>query len=179
MSLRPARPGTRSPAILSPPALAAHIERIGFAPQQQEKSFKGTELPQLFADQLGWRDFTRQVAAAWRRIPAAERAHTGIKVDNYGEAAALDLYAGPQGLPPALTGHNQYFLWGLRGQSPRNLLVVQDEVADLRPYCRDVIVLGETWSRYAMAYENGKPIAWCRGLRVPLATLWPQLKAYR
>ena len=163
--------------ILSPAALVAYMARIGIAPQQQERSFRGTALPQLFADQLGWHDFTRQVEAAWARIPASERAVTGIKVDNYGEAAALDLYG--EGLPPALSGHNQYFLWGLRGQNPRDLLVVQDDLAGLKPYCAQVISLGTTWSRYAMAYENSKVIALCRGVTPPLAALWPRLKGYR
>ncbi|WP_216073874.1 hypothetical protein, partial [Acinetobacter baumannii] len=76
-------------------------------PQQQERSFKGTALPQLVADQLGWHDFAGQVEAAWNRIPVSERPITAIKVDNYGEAAALDLYG--KGLPAALSGHNQYF----------------------------------------------------------------------
>lgn len=162
--------------ILAPSALIAYMTRIGIAPQQQERSFKGTVLPQLFADQLGWHDFAGQVEAAWNRIPASERAVTGIKVDNYGEAAALDLYG--TGLPPALSGHNQYFLWGLRGQNPRDLLVIQDDLDALRPYCRQVTQLGTTWSRYAMAYENGKVIALCRGVTPSLATLWPEIKNY-
>ena len=142
-----------------------------------ERSFKGTLLPQLFADQLGWRDFTRQVEAAWRRIPAGDRAATSIKVDNYGEAAALDLYGSD--LPPALSGHNQYFLWGLRGQNPRDVLVVQDDLAALEPYCRQVVLLGTTRSPYAMAYENGKVIALCRSVTPPLSALWPEIRNYR
>jgi MFS family permease len=149
--------------VLPPPLLVAYITRLGIAPQQQERSFRGTVLPQLFADQLGWHDFSAQVMAAWHRIPEDQRRQTGIKVDNYGEAASLDLYAGPLGLPPVLSGHNQYFLWGLRGQNPTNLIVVQNHVERLRPYCRDTQVLGETFSPYAMASENGKVIAWCRG----------------
>lgn len=164
--------------VLPPPLLADYITRLGIAPQQQERSFRGTVLPQTFADQLGWHDFAGQVMAAWQRIPESLRKQTGIKVDNYGEAAALDLYAGPLGLPPVLSGHNQYFLWGLRGQNPVDLIVVQNHVERLRPYCRETQVLGETWSPYAMASENGKVIAWCRGLRSPLRTLWPEIKDY-
>jgi 4-amino-4-deoxy-L-arabinose transferase-like glycosyltransferase len=164
--------------VLPPPLLVAYVTRLGIAPQQQERSFRGTVLPQLFADQLGWHDFSAQVMAAWRRIPEHQRAQTGIKVDNYGEAASLDLYAGPQGLPPVLSGHNQYFLWGQRGQNPVDLLVVQNHVERLRPYCRETQVLGETFSPYAMASENGKVIAWCRGLRTPLRLLWPEIKNY-
>ncbi|WP_206244274.1 ArnT family glycosyltransferase [Novosphingobium terrae] len=164
--------------VLPPPLLVAYVTRLGIAPQQQERSFRGTVLPQLFADQLGWHDFAGQVISAWHRIPENLRGQTGIKVDNYGEAASLDLYAGPLGLPPVLSGHNQYFLWGLRGQNPTDMLVVQNHVERLRPYCRETLVLGETSSPYAMAFENGKVIAWCRGLRQPLQTLWPEVKNY-
>ncbi|WP_266152857.1 glycosyltransferase family 39 protein [Endobacter medicaginis] len=162
--------------ILSPAALARYMTRLHIAPQQQERSFRGTVLPQVFADQLGWHDFTREVETAWAQIPAGDRPATGIKVDNYGEAAALDLYG--HALPPALSGHNQYFLWGLRGQHPTDLLVVQHDLDALRPYCRETLVLGTTSSLWAMAVENGKIIALCRGVTPPIRTLWPHLKIY-
>ncbi|WP_295631604.1 glycosyltransferase family 39 protein [Novosphingobium sp.] len=164
--------------LLSPFGLAHYMTRIGFTPQAQERSFAGTSLPQVFADQLGWHDFTRQVVDAWARIPPADKARTAIKLDNYGETAALDIFGRPAGLPPSLSGHNQYYLWGLRGQDPVNLLVVQRDVEALRPYCSSVEVLATTSSRFAMAYENGKAIALCRGLKQPLATLWPQIKHF-
>lgn len=164
--------------VLPLPGLRAYVRALPMKPQQQERSFQGTELPQVFADQLGWRDLTAQVRAAWAQVPASERGRTGIKVDNYGEAAALDVYGAKAGLPPALSGHNQYFLWGLRGQQPVNLLVVQDHPERLAPYCRESRVLGLTGSPDAMAYENGKAIALCLGLKVDLKTLWPQLKSY-
>jgi 4-amino-4-deoxy-L-arabinose transferase-like glycosyltransferase len=162
--------------ILPPPVLEAYMHRIGFAPQQQERSFKGTALPQAMADQLGWHDFVEQVEAAWNRLPRSERPLTAILVENYGEAAALDLYG--RGLPPTLSGHNQYYLWGLRGQHPINVLSIQNNTVELRPYCRKATLLGTTWSRYAMAFENGKVIALCEGVKPPLARLWPQLKLY-
>ena len=164
--------------ILSPPALPAYMARFPVKPQQQEKSFHGTLLPQAFADQLGWRDFTAQVGAAWSKIPAAERARTAIKVDNYGEAGALDVYGQPLGLPPALSGHNQYYLWGLRGQHPQNALVVQNHPEDLAPYCQATTLLATTSSPFAMAYENGKAIVYCKSLKVDLKVLWPGLKTY-
>ncbi|QXT35991.1 glycosyltransferase family 39 protein [Sphingomonas sanguinis] len=162
--------------ILSPPALIDYMRHLGVAPQQQERSFKGTALPQVMADQLGWRDFVRQVEAAWNRIPAAQRASTVIKVENYGEAAALDLYG--QGRLPVVSGHNQYYLWGLRGHRPTNILSVQGDMAGLRPYCRSATLLDTTWSRYAMANENGKVIAFCEGLTPRLEMLWPELKNF-
>lgn len=163
--------------ILSPPALVAYVTRLGIAPQQQERSFAGTVLPQVFADQLGWRDFARQVEAAWARVPAADRKETALLVGNYGEAAALDLYG--RGLPPALSGHNHYYLLGLRGQTARKVLTVTDEPDEVRGRCRRSAVLGTTFSPYAMAYENGQTILWCGDPDPPLAQAWPSLKHYR
>lgn len=163
--------------VLSPPALVTYITRTGIAAQPQEHSSKGTVLPQIFADQLGWHDFTAQVEVAWARIPSSKRTSTAIVVDNYGEAAALDLYG--KDLPPVLSGHNQYYLWGLRGQHPRDLLVIRGSTAGPEPYCGKLTVLGTTWSPHAMAYENGKVIALCEAPKPPLESLWPRLKSYR
>lgn len=164
--------------ILPPAMLLNYMKALHQQPQQEERSFAGTPLPQVFADQFGWRDFTKEVGVAWREIPPELRATTSIKVDNYGEAAALDIYGGPYQLPPALTGHNQYFLWGLRGQHPINALVVQGDVNALRPYCTDVQVFGRTYSPYAMADENGKVIALCRNVHPSIEELWPRLKNF-
>lgn len=174
--------------VLSVAGMRAYMQRFPLKPQKQEKSFEGTLLPQVFADQLGWRDFTSQVAASWRQIPAAERQQTGIKVDNYGEAAALDIYGEAYHLPPALSGHNQYYLWGQsyfrtqgylsRASHPVNLLVVQRHPERLQPYCQHMIVYRTTFSPDAMASENGKIIAFCQGLKVDLAQEWPNIKHF-
>lgn len=165
--------------VLSPDRLEAYIVRTGLAPQAQERSFAGTVLPQVFADQLGWHAFTEQVGQTWLYVTPADRARTAILTDNYGEAAALDLYGARFGLPPALSGHNHYYLLGLRGQNPQNLIVITDSPDDLRPLCTHSDTVGRTWARFAVAHENDKAIVWCQGLRQPLALLWPRLKHYR
>lgn len=162
--------------ILSPDRLEAYMLRTGLAPQAQEKSFAGTVLPQIFADQLGWHAFTEQVGQTWRFVTPADRVRTAILTDNYGEAAALDLYGKRFGLPRALSGHNHYHFLGLRGQNPQNLIVITDEPARLAKVCTHADVVGTTWARFAMAHENDKAIVWCQGLRQPLATLWPQIR---
>ncbi len=162
--------------ILAPPSLGAYERTLHLAPQQQERGDAATALPSTFADMLGWHDFVRQVAAAYAQIPPNRRPRTSIVVDNYGEAAALDVYGAPYRLPPALSGQNQYGLWGLRGQHPRALVRVHDNLAALRPYCRRARVVGNTYSRYARGFENDKVIALCYGPHPPLEILWPSLR---
>ncbi len=164
--------------ILPPARLESYIIALKIAPQQQEKSFAGTVLPQIFADQLGWRAFTNQVGQSWQFLTADQRARTAILVDNYGEAAALDLYGNAMGLPPALTGHNHYYLWGLRGQDPANLIIVTDEPGQTAAFCGHTDIVATTFAPFAMAYENNKAIVWCEGLKQPLGHLWPRTKRF-
>lgn len=65
--------------------------------------------------------------------------------------------------------------WGLRGQSPRNVLVITHEPEQLSELCEFATVLEVTASPHAMPEENGKAVAYCRGLRRPLAELWPEI----
>jgi hypothetical protein len=147
-------------------------------PQQQERGDANAALPSTFADMLGWHDFVRQVGTAYDSLPPNQRRMTAILVDNYGEAAALDLYGAPFGLPAARSFHNQYYFWGPGPDAGSvNILRVQDDLDALRPYCASVRLLGTTHTLIARGFEQGKIIAFCRGVHPQLSRLWPKLKA--
>ena len=55
---------------------------------------------------------------------------------------------------------------------------MQEHFERLVPYCQKATILGTTSSADAMAYENGKVIAYCKGVKVDIQTLWPQLKNF-
>ena len=97
--------------ILDPPALAAYLAFSHLAPPPSEAAAVGAPLTQLFSDELGWRDLEKQVASIYHSLPAEERSRAAILAADYGEAAALDVYGRRDGLPPALCGQNQHFLW--------------------------------------------------------------------
>ncbi len=162
--------------LLSPPKLLAYERTIGLAPQSQERSDAGSPLPPTFADMIGWHEFARTVGEAYDALPAAARARTSILVENYGEAAALDLYGTPYHLPPALSGQNTYGLWALRGQRPSDILRVQDNVERLAPYCAHVTSLAIVHGSYLRALEDGKTVALCEGLHPNLERLWPNIR---
>jgi 4-amino-4-deoxy-L-arabinose transferase-like glycosyltransferase len=156
--------------------IVPYMQALHVVPAAQEKGDAGTALPQEFADQFGWHDFVREVAAAYDKIPASQRAQTSILVDNYGEAGAIEIYGPAYGLPPPLSGHNQYGFWGLRGQHPKNVLRVQRDPERAAPYCDHLEVLGTTFAKYGMAYENGKAILYCPNVHPPLDVLFPLVR---
>ncbi|HEY6621226.1 MAG TPA: hypothetical protein VIY68_16890 [Steroidobacteraceae bacterium] len=56
-----------------------------------------------------------KLAAVYNALPPADRAKVVFLGTDYGEAAAIDIFGPPWGLPPAIIGHNNYFLWGRKG----------------------------------------------------------------
>jgi len=165
--------------ILDPPALDHYLAVTHLAPPPEEAAAVGAPLTQVFSDELGWRQLEAQVAAIYNALPADERAQTALVAADYGEAAALDFYGPADGLPPALSGQNQYWLWGVHGFAGDTLILVNIDPARVERLCRSTEVAGRIGAPYVMPYENDRPITLCRGLRRPLAEVWPMFKRYR
>ena len=107
-----------------------------------------------------------------------ERAQAVFFAPNYGEAAALDVYGPALGGPPAISGHNSYFLWGPRGASGDVVITLGRDAARFDRFYDDVRAVGRTDSAYAMPYENGLTIWVLRHPRAPLADNWNALRHY-
>lgn len=164
--------------VLSPEKLIAYQATLGLRPKPLERKQMGV-LPQHFADQFGWEELAATVSRAWAQLSPEERAHTGLYAQNYGEAGALDFFGPRERLPPALSGHNQYWLWGRAAANLDGLLIVGGDPEDHRTACTRVELLARTpESPYVMPYENALPIWHCTGLRSPLEQLWPLTRHY-
>src|SRR5262249_32845467 len=121
----------------------------------------------------------KQVAAVYQSLPPADRERAAIIALNYGEAAAIDVYGREDHLPAALSGQLQYYFWGTRGYDGGILVQINGDPERWKPICESAEVAGQIGAPYAMPYETGRPIIVCRGLRIPLAQLWPRLRRMR
>ncbi len=150
---------------------------LGEAPDSPERHRMG-RLPQHYADMFGWEGLTATVAQVWQQIPESERSRCAIFGQNYGEAGAIEVLGDRYGLPDAIAGHNNYFLWGPRGTDGRCVVVIGDDEESLRKLFRDVRLGAIFECRNCMPYESGLNIHVCRGLKTPLSELWPKIKHY-
>ncbi len=101
--------------ILPPEDFGAYLQALGLSSRATAtQNDEPTVLPQYFADMFGWREMAASVSAAYNALPPEERAKAVFFGRNYGEAAALDVYGPALGGPPAISGHNNYYLWGPR-----------------------------------------------------------------
>ena len=136
------------------------------------------ELPQYFADMFGWDELVAAVARAYDSLPPHDRARAAIYVGNYGEAGAINFLGKARQLPTAISGHNNYWLWGPGNSSGDVVIVVGASREELEPMFASVEEVGRVQCRYCMPFENQRPVYICRALKRPLPELWPQLKRY-
>lgn len=132
-------------------------------------------LPQLFADQFGWEEMAATVAGVYHNLPQEVRTKTAIFGQNYGEAGAIDLFGPKYGLPPAISGHQSYFLWGPRGYTGESVIVMAGRQKDLESRFAEVQKVASVSHPYSMPYEHFD-VFYCRGLKRPLEEIWPQVK---
>jgi hypothetical protein len=160
--------------LLSPADLVAYQQGLGIAPSKTEVNHVGP-LPQMFGDQFGWEELVADVARVFHALPEDERAAACIFTGNYGEAGAINLFGPSLGLPPAISGHQTHSMWGPGDCTGEVVIVLQVGADDLAEVFDSVEVAGSHFHPWGMAEEN-RDILVCRGLKMPLAELWPQLK---
>jgi hypothetical protein len=164
--------------ILPVDALVAYTHALGPQLPPQERTREG-DLPQVFADMFGWEEMVGRVARVYHALPAEDRARCAIFADNYGEAAAIDFFGPRYGLPPAISPHNNYWLWGPRGATGEVLILVGGSRNDRHADFRSVELADTTKCEHCMPFENGAPIFVCRGLNQPLERRWAEIRSYR
>jgi hypothetical protein len=143
------------------------------------ENFKITTLPQHIADRFGWRELAEKVAGVYRSLPPDEREKACVFTVNYGEAGALWLYGARYQLPKPLSGHLQYYVWGM-GQCSGEVVIVVGirDYRTLKRYFRDVYEADRTDNNYAMPFEQEMPIMVCKNPYVPLKEKWHEFKIY-
>jgi len=156
----------------------AHAIGIGSSATAGERLKQGV-LPQHFADMHGWPQMAAKVAKVYWSLSPAERAKAVFFGNNYGEAAAIDVLGRPLGLPPAISGHNNYFLWGPRGHDGSVVIIIGGSREHYASLFHSFEVAGQIDDPYAMPYETNQPIYVLRGMKTPLAAYWPHVKSYQ
>ncbi|MCX5065965.1 glycosyltransferase family 39 protein [Micromonospora lupini] len=127
------------------------------------------------ADMVGWPQLAGFVAAENTALASSGTPPTSIFTDNYAEAATLDVL-GPPGLPPVLSGHNAYGMWGPGSASDTTVLAV-DAADQLRPYFAQCLTVGTFVTPYDVDNDfNHLDLSLCTGPMTDWVGLWPHLR---
>jgi 4-amino-4-deoxy-L-arabinose transferase-like glycosyltransferase len=129
-------------------------------------------------DSIGWPQLTHAVAVQDAALARAGQRPTSIFTGYYAEAGALDVLGSADHLPPVLSGHNAYWMWGPGRASDRTVLVV-DALGRLRPYFASCRLLTTYYAPDHVKNDwTDIQIGVCTGPVSNWPALWPHLKHY-
>jgi hypothetical protein len=151
--------------VLPPAEWVRYTNALHLHHAESETSETGP-LPQFFADRFGWQEQVDLVTQAYRSLTPAEQQRVCLFSSNYGEAGAIDFLNGTEhlGLPPAISGQNSYWGWGMHGCDTNvAIAVVGDTRQQLESKYEHVDLIGQIDSPYAMPFERHHHIWLLRG----------------
>jgi hypothetical protein len=167
-----------APAVMPvlPPAVYAQV----YGKSSSAGAGDSYGLPQALADRFGWEEQVALIAQVYHGLPLDEQRVVCIFTANYGEASALVQFGGRYHLPPPISGHNAFYLWGPDGCTGQVLITINIPPQDAARAYSSVTLAARTSCAACVAFENQAPILILRQpkAKVPFAVLWAQAKHY-
>jgi len=136
------------------------------------------KLPQMYADMMGWPQQAEVVAGVFRSLSPDDQSRVAILTRNYGQAGAIDYFGTSLGLPHAISGQNNYYLWGPQQYTGEVVIAVGMRLEDLKPIFDQIELAATINNEYAIPEENNLPVYICRKPKMTLQQAWPRLKFY-
>jgi hypothetical protein len=136
------------------------------------------QLPQQFADRFGWETMVATVAEVYRDLSPEEQDESCIFTGNYGEAGAVDFFGPRYDLPKAISGHNNYHLWGPGSCTGEVIISIGVPLSLLETVFVDIEQADTIDCEYCMPDEDNLPVYIGRNPKASLQEMWPQVKHY-
>jgi hypothetical protein len=161
--------------LLSIEGYIAYTKKLGIQ-QQKFENQPESQLPQIFADMVGWEERVKIVADYVHSLPPEEQKITAIGASNYGDAGAVDLFGSKYGLPKAISTASNYRIWGPREYTGESLILMDEGSPEkYEGHCKSLKLVARPDNPYVRPDEN-LPIYHCVGLTPNLQSLWANAK---
>jgi hypothetical protein len=132
--------------------------------------------PPLLIGRLGWDKLARDVAGVYNGLPPEDKKIAGIYSDTYALAGVMDMLGPQYGLPHAVSGHLNYYLWG-PGYSWAVMVLITNRTNNMSVYFDECELKGISqleFDPFSSAY-----LYVCRKPKVSAEVIWSSMKSYR
>jgi 4-amino-4-deoxy-L-arabinose transferase-like glycosyltransferase len=163
--------------LLPPEQYVAYERALGVSAPVEEKDELGL-LPLHYALRFGWDEILGAVEQAHLSLRPEERARAVVLGSWFGDTGAVNVLGRARGLPPAISGHNSYWLWGPGEREPEIVLALSRDGDGLDEAFERVERVAEVDCRLCMPRVDALAVYVCRGPRRPLAEWWAEVKHY-
>jgi Dolichyl-phosphate-mannose-protein mannosyltransferase len=165
--------------ILPPSTLVRTYGRLIAGTNQATASGETGPLPQNLGDKLGWNTMVSTLAQAYNTLPANEKSQVCIFTSNYGEASAVNFLGKSLALPKAISGHNNYYIWGPDSCTGQVIITVGIPLSSIQKAYGNVTLLTTLRCQYCMNNENDLPVYLATNPNFSsLAAFWPMARHY-
>ncbi len=141
--------------VLKPEKFIRYTQITGTENSQRWEEGDYHELPQDYADMIGWEELAQIVSDAYHSLTPAERERCTIFANNYGEAGAINFYGKKLGLPPAISFNDSYLYWA-PDSIPGDCVIKVGDSDDVVEMYYDVKIVGRISTPHAREY--GVPV---------------------
>ncbi|GAA4583096.1 glycosyltransferase family 39 protein [Planotetraspora phitsanulokensis] len=167
------------PVLVAALAVNAAASIVVALPVIPASSLAGTPVAainEVARESVGMHGLAEQVAAVVRGLPPADRAGAVLLTSNYGQAGALDRWAGELGLPKVYSGHDELWWWGPPPEGTRVVVALTWDTTFLAARFARCTQAGVV---HGMAgEEEGIPISVCHDPVRPWKQMWPEARHY-
>lgn len=118
------------------------------------------QLPQDYADMIGWEELSLTVAKTYLSLSKEEKSRCVIYAENYGQAGAIKYYGKNHDLPEPICFHGSFLFWAPDSLNIHSLIYVNDDTSEISYYFNRVQQVGQITNSYAR--ESGVPIFLCQ-----------------
>ncbi|MDZ7339518.1 MAG: glycosyltransferase family 39 protein [candidate division KSB1 bacterium] len=134
------------------------------------------ELPQDFADMLGWDSQVATVGLIYGSLPPELKEQCVIVAADRGQAAAVNVLGPQYSLPRAVSTDGDYYRWG-PGRLPGEVLIAIGMSPESLASHYDVVeTAASVVTRFAR--QGTVHVLVCAQPRMPLPLLWPRLRQF-
>jgi len=157
--------------ILKPVAFIEYSKKIGMEKSQRWEDGEYHDMPQDYADMIGWNELTEIVHSAYLELTPDEQKRCALFANNYGEAGSVNFLGDKYGLPEVICYNDSYLFWAPDSISADFLIKIGDD-DNLTNLYHDVQVYGRITNPYAR--QSGTPIYLCRNPKLDVNFFYQQ-----
>jgi hypothetical protein len=157
--------------ILKPSAFIAFYNTMGMEKFHRWEDGEYYELPQDYADMIGWEELSGIVEEAFTKMSLEQQGRCLILANNYGEAGSVNFYGKKYGLPTVISFHDSYIFWAPESIDVDYLIKI-GESENLEELFNHVEIVGRISTPHAR--QEGTPVYFCAGPRTEVNIVYQE-----
>jgi hypothetical protein len=157
--------------ILKPEAFIRFYQSLGMEKFHRWEDGKYYDLPQDYADMIGWKELSGIVAGTFGQLTPEQQSRCVILANNYGEAGSVNFYGKKYRLPPVICFNDSYVFWAPRSIDAETLIKI-GESDNLDELFEHVGITGRISTPHAR--QEGTPVYVCAGPKKDLNRVYQE-----